>query len=117
MQARYEKKTWAILSDILNKNAKKSLPNTMTINGQDCKDKQIIAEQFNSFFATIGELNVRNIRKHNGSNFRDYLTNPINCRFAFHSIDLFLRPCLCYQLQSIEQNMYVLLQLLNIITC
>ena len=81
------KKTWAILSDILNKNAKKSLPDTMTINGQDCKDKQIIAEQFNSYFATIGELNVRNIRKHNGSNFRDYLTNPINCRFAFHSID------------------------------
>ena len=26
-----------------------------------------------------------------------------------HCIDLFLRPCLCYQLQSIEQNMYVLL--------
>ena len=25
------------------------------------------------------------------------------------AIDLFLRPCLCYQLQSIEQNMYVLL--------
>ena len=24
-------------------------------------------------------------------------------------IDLFLRPCLCYQLQSIEQNIYVLL--------
>ena len=63
------KKTWAILSDILNKHAKKSLPDTMTINGQDCKDKQIIAEQFNSFFATIGELNVRNIRKHNVSNF------------------------------------------------
>ena len=61
----------------------------MTINGQDCQDKQIIAEQFNSFFATIGELNVRNyyIRKHSGSNFRDYLTNQINCRFAFHSID------------------------------
>ena len=55
------KKTWATLSDILNRNAKKSLPDTMTINGQDCKDKQIIAEQFNSFFATIGELNERNI--------------------------------------------------------
>ena len=26
-----------------------------------------------------------------------------------NTIDLFLRPCLCYQLQSIEQNMYVLL--------
>ena len=81
------KKTWATLSDILNRNAKKSLPDTMTINGQDCKDKQIIAEQFNSFFATIGELNERNIHKHNGSNFRDYLTSQFNCRFAFHSID------------------------------
>ena len=81
------KKTWATLSDILNRNAKKSLPVTMTINGQDCKDKQIIAEQFNSFFATIGELNERNIHKHNGSNFRDYLTSQFNCRFAFHSID------------------------------
>ena len=54
----------------------------MTINGVDCKDKQIIAEQCNSFFATIGELNERNIHKHNGSNFRDYLTSQFNCRFA-----------------------------------
>ena len=65
------KKTWATLSDILNRNTKKYLPDTMTINGLDCKDKQIIAEQFNYFFATIGELNERNIPKHNGSNFRD----------------------------------------------
>ena len=27
----------------------------------------------------------------------------------YQSIDLFLRPCLCCQLQSVEQNMYVLL--------
>ena len=33
------KKTWTILSDILINYAKKSLPNIMTINGQDCKDK------------------------------------------------------------------------------
>ena len=37
------KKTWETLSDILNRNAKKSLPDTMTINEQDCKDIQIIA--------------------------------------------------------------------------
>ena len=58
------KKTWATLSEILNKNAKKSLPGTMTLNGPDCKDKQIISEQFNSFFATIGKLNKRNINCH-----------------------------------------------------
>ena len=80
-------KTWATLSDILNRNTKKSLPDTMTINGRDCKDKQIIAEQFNFFFATIDKLNERNIHKHNGSNFRDYLTSQFNCQFAFHSID------------------------------
>ena len=32
-------------------------------------------------------------------------------------MDLLYRPCLCYQLQLIEQNMYVLLQLLNVIIC
>ena len=78
------KKTWATLSDILNRNAKKSLPDTMTINGQDCKDKQIIAEQFNSFFATIGELNERNIHKHNGSNFREL----VNLIVDLHSTQL-----------------------------
>ena len=81
------KKTWATLFDIFNRNTKKSLPDTMTINGRDCKDKQIIAEQFNSFFSTIGELNERNIHKHKGSNFSDYLTSQFICRFAFHSID------------------------------
>ena len=81
------KKTRATLSDILNRNTKISLPDTMTINERDCKDKQIIADQFNSFFAIIGELNEGNIHKHNGSNFKDYLTSQFNCRSALHSID------------------------------
>ena len=59
----------------------------MTINGKDCKDKKIIAEQFNSFFATIHELNERNIRKHNGSHFKDYLTSQTDRRFSFNTID------------------------------
>ena len=52
MPARHEK-TWATLSDILNRDAKKSLPDTMTINGQDCRDKQIIAEPFNLFLPQL----------------------------------------------------------------
>ena len=39
------------------------------------------------YLLSIGELNERNIHRHNGSNFRDYLTSRFNCRFAFHSID------------------------------
>ena len=37
------KKKWATLSDILNRSTNKSLPDTVTINGRDCKDNQIIA--------------------------------------------------------------------------
>ena len=65
MQARYEKDMGYSVWYFKQKRKIKSIPDTMTINGQDCQDKQIIAEQFNSFFTTIGELNVRNyyIRK------------------------------------------------------
>ena len=51
------KKTWAIISDTLNKNSRSSLPETMTINGTTCHDKQVIADNFNRFFASIGEMN------------------------------------------------------------
>ena len=54
---------------------------------ENCKDKQIRAEQFNSFFVSIGELNGRNIRKHNGSHFKDYLTIQTDCHFSFNTND------------------------------
>ena len=59
------KKTWAVLSDILNSDILNSVPDSMIINGLECSDKQAIAEHFNSFFATVGELNSRNITEHN----------------------------------------------------
>ena len=62
-------------------------PDTMTINGKGCKDKQLIADQFNSFSAALCELNKRNSRKHNGSHFKDYLTSQTDCRFSFNTID------------------------------
>ena len=55
------KKTWAVLSDILNRDIRNSVPDNMIINGLECSDKQAIAEHFNSFYATVGELNSRNI--------------------------------------------------------
>ena len=63
-----------------------SLPETMTINGQDCCNTQVIAEHFNTFFATIGAQNEAHIRTHQGSHFRDYLTRHTEARFVFHEI-------------------------------
>ena len=81
------KKTWSIISETLSRNKQnRSLPETMTINGQDCCNTQVIAEHFNTFFATIGAQNEAHIRTHQGSHFRDYLTRHTEARFAFHEI-------------------------------
>ena len=58
------KKTWAVLSEILNRKNRNSVPDNMTVNGAECSDKQAIAEHFNSFFASVGELNSKNITEH-----------------------------------------------------
>ena len=81
------KKTWNIISETLNRKVKNPIPETMTINGQNCSDKGTIAESFNTFFASIGKQNELNIRTHQGSHFGDYLTGANNCNFAFHLID------------------------------
>ena len=49
------KKIWGVISEILNRKVKHSVPETMTINSQDCSNKEIIVEECNTFFATIGE--------------------------------------------------------------
>ena len=81
------KKTWGIISETLNRSVPNSISDTMTINGEDCSDRQVIADSFNDYFSTIGEGNEQHIRKHNGSHFQDYLTNHTDCHFAFHLIN------------------------------
>ena len=65
------KKIWAILSDILQRKAINSLPDTMTLQDHDCSDRKVIAEQFNHFFRERnGQTNSQE-----ECNFRDYLTH------------------------------------------
>ena len=77
------KKTWAVLSDILNRDIRNSVPDNIIINGLECSDKQAIAEHFNSIFATVGELNSRNITEYSDSSYRDYLSERIKSSFEF----------------------------------
>ena len=53
------KKTWGITSKTLNKSVPNSIPDTMTINGEDYSDRQLIADNFNDFFSTLGESNKK----------------------------------------------------------
>ena len=81
------KKTWAIISDTLNKNSRPSIPETMTINDTTCHDKQVIADNFNLFFSSIGEMNETNTAEHVDSSYKDYLTKQIDSNFDFRLID------------------------------
>ena len=77
------KKTWAVLSEILNRDSRNSVPDNMIINGVECSDKQAIAEHFNSFFASVGELNYRNITEHGDFSYCDYLSKESNPALNF----------------------------------
>ena len=54
-QFKYDiKKTWAVISEILNKNVRNPIPDNMVINGvHDCSDKQVIANNFNNFLPRL----------------------------------------------------------------
>ena len=65
-----------------------SILDKMTINGVDSLNKQVITDNFNSFFAPIGEQNARYItEEHGNSSYRDYLTDRIESQFIFCTID------------------------------
>ena len=81
------KKTWAALSEVLNRNSRNTVPDNMIINGVECSDKQAIVEHFISFFASVGELNSRNITEHGDSSYRDYLSERIESNFEFRLVD------------------------------
>ena len=47
------KKTWGVISETLNRKVKNSAPETMTITGQDCSNKEIIVEKCNTFLLPL----------------------------------------------------------------
>ena len=56
------KKTWSILNKVIRKqNDKSSLPDTFKINNQNESNPQIISNEFNTFFSTIGSKYGDNI--------------------------------------------------------
>ena len=81
------KKTWAVLSEILNRKNWNSVPDNMTVNFAECSDKQAITEHFNSLFASVGELNSKNITEHGDSSYRDYLSERFKSNFEFRLVD------------------------------
>ena len=82
------KKTWSVLNQALGKQAKQShFPNVFSINNQLISDKQEIADSFNKYFSTIGNITgckVKTTNKH----FTDYLKNPMQNSMFIEEIEV-----------------------------
>ena len=80
------KKTWAVISETLNKNEKRKDEHlTLKCNGRDLSDDFEIANNFNRFFANIGENLASNIEQFDNHelSYKTYLQthHAQNCRF------------------------------------
>ena len=81
------KKTCAVISETLNKNVRNPIHDNIVIHGVNCSDKQLIADNFNNFFASIGKLNASNIGRHHDLSYHNYLPERTDSNFLFHSIN------------------------------
>ena len=81
--------TWSTIKEILNKcKDKKDFPAFFTINGQNIEDKTEISNQFNSFFASVGEKISNGITNNGRKTVSSYLKQRVVCSFDFECVDV-----------------------------
>ena len=77
------KETWKTVNSVLNKTKKDNLPETFYINNENISNKNVLVNNFNSYFGEIGEKTAATIPTHNDCSFTDYLNAQINYSFSF----------------------------------
>ena len=83
------KKTWATISNIMNKKVNKSeYPEFFEIDGNKVYDKKEIANKFNSYFTNIGPKLAHDIHDVNGKHFENFSTNKPDCELHFDQISV-----------------------------
>ena len=81
------RKTWGLINTILNKKKTvKELPEFFKIRNRQITNKQEIAQEFNHFFANIGEELADKIQGPPNRSFKDFLKQNIECKFNFQPI-------------------------------
>ena len=76
------KRTWDTIKDILHSPSSKKPIDYYIINEQTVSNKTDIAEEFNNYFAQIGQ-NMASKLNLSISNFKDYLNPVVNFNFSF----------------------------------
>jgi len=83
------RKTWDTIKTIINRTKKlKEFPQSFLINGAYISDTQIIANEFNLYFVSVGPKLAANIQSPDSSSFRDYLQSPYQHSFQFEKVSV-----------------------------
>ena len=95
------KKTWDILRTLLPTKSNSNMPNSLAVNDSLITDPADIAEEFNKYFADIGERLANSIYNIDPNDFLSYLKNP--CLSS-----IYLQPVspqeTCTIINSLKQN-------------
>ena len=79
--------TWSTIKEILNKcKDKKDFPTFFTIKGETITDKTDLSNNFNSFFANIGENLSSDIKYTGNKTTSSYLKQRVVCSFQFECV-------------------------------
>ena len=73
---------WKVFGSILNNKKSKSI-NKIKVNNIELADQNIITEEFNKYFSTIGAKLAENFNSEN-SNHKAYLRNKVENSFFLH---------------------------------
>ena len=81
------KKTWDVINSLTNitKN-KNSLKSFFIINGSKVTNSEIIANNFNEFFSTIGKKQAGKIPSVSNLSYKDFLVNECPSNFSFTTV-------------------------------
>ena len=91
------KKTWTLIKQLIGKKSKTTATKTLTINNTDVTDNVEVAEQFNSYFASIAHILDSDIPLSNQSPYHYVEENQ--------STSLFFRPTTVSEIESVLQNL------------
>ena len=81
------RKTWRTINSVLNRSATDdSLPTSISFNGCEIQDKQLIVNSFNEHFASIGRKLSDSLDQNSNSSYEGFLTDSISSTFTFRPI-------------------------------
>ena len=78
--------TWVTIKEIISRESKTNFPESFQINNVLTKDKTIIANEFNTYFANIGYNLASKMKNNSNTTYDDFLSNPSLSSLIFQPI-------------------------------